>query len=152
MRPQFAETNSFTSPKNRKNNQLGGKLAGGASLAAMAVGLVLGGGVLTAPSAYALTGIVATGSGPGALTVSAPAPVTETNGDGINATNNSPGTDLTITATNVSGSDDGIEAVNDGTGNVSVTTTGLVTGTVGRGISARITMPVRRATSPFPLR
>ena len=96
-------------------------------MAALAAGLALGGGVLLAPSAYALTGIVATGSGPGALTVSAPAPVTETNGDGIQATNNSPGTSLTITATDVSGSEDGIDARNNGTGTLSVTSTGNVT-------------------------
>lgn len=98
-------------------------------MAALAAGLALGGGVLTAPSAYALAGIMATGSGPGPLTVSAPAVVTETNGDGINATNNSPGTDLTVTATDVSGSDDGIDARNNGTGALSVTSTGSVTAT-----------------------
>jgi hypothetical protein len=38
MRRKFAEKNSFTSPINRKNNQLGGKLAGGASLAALGAG------------------------------------------------------------------------------------------------------------------
>ena len=84
MRPKSTEAKLFTSPsnrKNRKNGQTGGKLAGGSSLAALAVGLVLGGGVLSAPSAYALSGILATGSGPGPLTVSAPAVVTETNGD-----------------------------------------------------------------------
>jgi hypothetical protein len=91
--------------------------------------LALGGGLLSAPSAYALTGILATGSGPGPLTVSAPAVVTETNGDGINATNNSPGTDLTITATDVSASQEGIDATNNGTGALSVTSTGSVTAT-----------------------
>jgi autotransporter family porin len=126
MRPKFAEKNSFTSPKNR---QFGINLSGGASLAALAAGLVLGGGVLSAPSAYALAGIMATGSGPGPLTVSAPAVVTETNGDGINATNNSPGTDLTVTATDVSASQDGIDATNNGTGALSVTSTGSVTAT-----------------------
>jgi hypothetical protein len=126
MRRKFIQENSFTSPKNR---QFGINLSGGASLAALAAGLVLGGGVLTAPSAYALAGILATRSGPGPLTVSAPAVVTESAGDGINATNNSPGTDLTITATDVSGSDDGIDARNNGTGALSVTSTGSVTAT-----------------------
>jgi hypothetical protein len=122
--------NSFISPTNSKHKPLGGKLAGGASLAALAAGMVLGGGLLTAtaPSAYALAGIVATESGPGPLTVSAPALVTESAGDGINAINNSPGTDLTITATDVSGSQDGIDARNNGTGALSVTSTGSVTG------------------------
>lgn len=128
MRRKFAEKNSFISSKNRKSRQFGINLSDGASLAALAAGLALGGGVLTAPSAYALTGIVATASGPGPLTVSAPAPVTETNGDGIKATNNSPGTDLTITATDVSGSQDGIDARNNGTGALSSTSTGTVTG------------------------
>jgi hypothetical protein len=108
MRTKFSEKNSFTPSKNHKNRQFGINLSGGASLAALAAGLALGGGVLTAPSAYALAGIVATGSGPGALTVSAPAVVTESAGDGIRATNNSPGTDLTVTATDVSGSEEGI--------------------------------------------
>lgn len=129
MQHKSPKTNSFTSRKNRKNSQPGGALAGGSSLAALAAGLVLGGGLLTAPATFALTGIVATGSGPGGLTVSAPAPVTESAGDGIQATNNSPGTDLTITATDVSGSDDGIDARNNGTGALSVTSTGSVTAT-----------------------
>ncbi len=46
MRPKSTEAKLFTSPsnrKNRKNGQTGGKLAGGSSLAALAVGLVLGG-------------------------------------------------------------------------------------------------------------
>ena len=135
MPTKFAEKNSFTSPINRKNKPLGGKLVGGSSLAALAAGLVLGGAVLTAPSAYALTGIVATGSGPGPLTVSAPAVVTESAGNGIYATNNSPGTDLTITATDVSGSDRGIDARNYGTGALSVTSTGTVTGSNFDGIN-----------------
>ena len=97
-------------------------------MAALAAGLALGGGLLTAPAAFALTGIVATGSSPGPLTVSAPAVVTESAGDGINATNNSPGTDLTVTATDVSGSDRGIDARNYGTGALSVTSKGPVTG------------------------
>jgi hypothetical protein len=128
MRPNFADTNSFTSPTNRKNTQFGGTLAGGSSLVALAAGLALGGGLLMAPAAFALTGIVATGSGPGPLTVSAPAVVTESAGDGIYATNNSPGTDLTVTATDVSGSNRGIDARNYGTGALSVTSTGTVTG------------------------
>ena len=133
MPTKFAEKNSFTSPANRKNKPLGGKLSGGASLAALAAGLALGGGVLSAPSAYALAGIVATGNGHGPLTVSAPALVTESNGDGIKATNY--GTDLTVTATDVSGSQDGIDARNYGTGELSVTSTGTVTGSTFDGIN-----------------
>jgi hypothetical protein len=129
MRPKSAAAKPFTSHTNRKNGQIGGKFAGSSSLAALAAGLVLGGGVLSAPSAYALSGILATGSGPGPLTVSAPDLVMETDGDGINATNNSPGTDLTITATEVSGSKDGIDARNNGTGALLVTSTGSVTAT-----------------------
>jgi hypothetical protein len=129
MRPKSAEPKLFSSHTNRKNGQIGGKFAGGSSLAALAAGLVLGGGVLTAPAAFGLTGgIMANGSG-GALTVTAPDLLTETNGDGINATNNSPGTDLTITATDVLGGQDGIDVRNNGTGALSVTSTGSVTGT-----------------------
>jgi hypothetical protein len=137
MRRKFPETNSFTSPTNRKNKQLGGTLTGGASLVALAAGLALGGGLLTAPAAFALTGIVATNTGPGALTVSAPAVVTESNGDGIYATNSSAGTDLTVTATDVSGSQDGIDARNYGTGDLSVTSMGTVTGSTFHGIYAK---------------
>ena len=137
MRPKSAAAKPFTSHTNRKNGQIGGKFAGSSSLVALAAGLVLGGGVLSAPSAYALSGILATGSGPGSLTVSAPAVVTESAGDGINATNNSPGTDLTITATDVSGSEDGIDARNDGTGALSITATGSVAGEDGYGIAAK---------------
>ena len=129
MCPRSSEAKPFTSHTNRKSGQIGGKFAGGSSMAALAAGLALGGGLLAAPSAYALAGILATGSGPGPLTVSAPAVVTETNGDGINATNNSPGTDLTITATDVSASQEGIDATNNGTGALSVTSTGSVTAT-----------------------
>ena len=128
MRHKFIEKNSFTSSKNHKNRQFGINLSGGASLAALAAGLALGGGVLTAPSAYALAGIVATNTGPGGLTVSAPAVVTESAGDGIRATNSSNGTNLNVDATEVSGSEDGIDARNDGTGQISVTATGSVTG------------------------
>lgn len=105
-------------------------------MAALAAGLALGGGVLTAPSAYALAGIVATNNGAGPLTVSAPAVVTETNGDGINATNSSNGSDLTVTATDVSGSQDGIDARNAGSGALTVSATGPVTGSSGFGIIA----------------
>ena len=136
MRTKPSEKNSFTSSENHKNRQFGINLSGGASLAALAAGLALGGGVLTAPSAYALAGIVASNSGAGPLTVSAPAPVSETNGDGINATNSSAGTNLTVTATDVWGSQDGVDARNNGTGSLSVTTTGAVNGATGRGIYA----------------
>lgn len=131
-----AATTLAVSANNRGNAKFSGMLSGGASLAALAAGLVLGGGLLTSQMATAqTTGIIATGSGPGALIVTAPADILEPSGDGINA-HSSSGTDLTITSTAVLGSLDGIDADNNGTGALSITSTGTVSGTNGQGISA----------------
>ncbi len=58
------------------------------------------------------------------------------NGDGIFANLDTEGDTLTISAASVSGADTGISARNEGTGNLSITTTGPVTGGAGYGIKA----------------
>src|SRR4051794_31535406 len=82
-------------------------------------------------------GIKAKNYGTGALTITATGTVTGTSGDGINARSGPNGTDLTIDAAAVSGGKYGILARKYGTGVLSVTTTGTVTGSNGAGISAR---------------
>ena len=81
-------------------------------------------------------GIAARNFGSGALSITATGTVTGTDYDGINATNSSNGTGLTINVASVSGGDNGIEALNDGSGALSITATGDVTGTNGDGINA----------------
>ena len=86
-------------------------------------------------------GIKARNFGTGALSVTATGAVTGTNGHGINARNSTSsssvvGTSLTISAAEVSGGSDGIRAENTGTGALSVTATGAVTGNY-EGINAK---------------
>jgi outer membrane autotransporter protein len=81
-------------------------------------------------------GIFARNFGSGALSVTATGDVTGTSGSGIEADNNTNGTDLTVSAATVSGAYDGIKARNFGTGALSVTATGAVTGTSANGIYA----------------
>ncbi|WP_109354082.1 hypothetical protein [Sphingorhabdus sp. EL138] len=81
-------------------------------------------------------GIEASNEGAGALTITATGTVTGTNLDGIFAINTSNGTDLSISAANTSGDTNGIFAFNDGTGALSITSTGTATGTNGDGIDA----------------
>ena len=83
-----------------------------------------------------VTGIHAENQGAGATRVTATAAVTGTSGTGIYATGSAATTDLTVVATAVSGGFRGIDAFNRGTGNTSVTATGLVTGTADAGINA----------------
>ena len=74
--------------------------------------------------------IVAVNNGTGALSVTATGDVTAANVErtfGINAINNSAGTDLTVAAANVTASKYGVVASNSGTGALSITTTGVVT-------------------------
>ena len=77
-------------------------------------------------------GIDARNLGSGALSITATGAVTVnttgTNTTGIYAYNGINGTDLTIHAADVSGGADGISAANFGSGALSITTTGLVTG------------------------
>jgi len=82
-------------------------------------------------------GIFAINHGPGALSITSSGNVSGAAGRGIYANNNSlAGTDLTIAAAGVSGSTDGIFAINRGTGALRITTSGNVSGAAGRGIYA----------------
>jgi autotransporter family porin len=81
------------------------------------------------------TGILALNSGTGALTVTSTGTATGgTDYSGIQATNTTNGTSLTISAVNANGGFAGIRARNLGSGNQSVTVTGTVTGGFGQGI------------------
>ncbi|MEJ6595137.1 hypothetical protein, partial [Parasphingorhabdus sp.] len=82
-------------------------------------------------------GIFARNYGTDALSVTSTGAVTGTSGDGIRAFNDTPGTDLTVSAAAVSGGKYGILANNAGTGALSVTATGDVSGTSEKGIYAR---------------
>jgi len=85
-------------------------------------------------------GIFARNYGSGALTIAANGDVTGTNSDGVYAKNNAGGTDLTVTTgagAAVIGGDNGIFARNDGTGALTVTANGDVTGADIYGIYAR---------------
>jgi len=122
-----------------------GTLSSSVSLSAFAVSIALGGGLLMAPIAAAqtvtlsgeqtstqtLTGaplVVQTNNTLGIVTTSGSALVlTGTNGTSLNDSN----------ASTITGATDGINARNDGTGAMSVTLTGAVTGTASRGIYAR---------------
>lgn len=75
-----------------------------------------------------LTGIDATNTGSGALTITNNGTVTGTTRTGIYANNSSAGTDLTINAADVTGGYRGITASHNGTGALNITTTGAVTG------------------------
>ncbi len=87
-------------------------------------------------------GIWAANYGSGALSITASGAVTGTlalpgiTSHGIYARNNGTGTDLTISAAEVTGGSDGIWARNDGSGALSITASGAVTGTSDFGISA----------------
>jgi autotransporter family porin len=83
-------------------------------------------------------GIYAENSGTGALSLTSTGTATGVSGNGIYAFNSSTGTNLTLTANNVTGGDYGIRAFNYGTGALSITSTGTATGTgvTSRGIYA----------------
>ena len=78
-------------------------------------------------------GINATNQGSGALTITTTGTVTGKSYDGIYARNGFYGTDLTITAKDVSGNYGGINATNQGSGALTITTTGTVEATGGEG-------------------
>ncbi len=82
-------------------------------------------------------GVDARNHGGGALSIIASGTVAGANGKGISATNAISGTDLSITAAAVSGATRGIYALNNGTGALSITANGTVTGTIQDGIYAR---------------
>jgi hypothetical protein len=85
-------------------------------------------------------GIYAYNAGTGALAITAGGDVAGEGRDGIwalNGGNYGPnGTDLTIETAGVTGAEDGIQARNSGTGAMSITTAGAVTGQAGDGIQA----------------
>jgi outer membrane autotransporter protein len=81
-------------------------------------------------------GIQAVNLGSGALSVTASGAVEGTRDDGLIADNSRYGTELTVDATAVTGGEDGIWARNRGTGVLSITATGDVTGASRYGISA----------------
>ena len=84
-------------------------------------------------------GIDADNEGSGALTITTTGTTTGGTGyDGINAYNSSSGTSVTINAATTTGGEDGIVALNYGSGALSITTTGTTTGTTGTGIVAAI--------------
>ncbi|SMR84129.1 outer membrane autotransporter barrel domain-containing protein [Aliiroseovarius halocynthiae] len=88
-------------------------------------------------------GIYVGAPGSGAITVTSTGTVSGGTGAGIsasgyyNATGETTGTDMTITAVNVSGGTDGITALHDGSGDAQITVTGTVTGGSGSGIRVR---------------
>lgn len=81
-------------------------------------------------------GIYARHSGSGALSIESSGPVIGATYDGIRAETEISGTDMTISTAAVSGEIQGIRATNRGTGVLSITATGQVTGHGSRGISA----------------
>ncbi|MDW6021409.1 autotransporter outer membrane beta-barrel domain-containing protein [Mesorhizobium sp. BAC0120] len=83
------------------------------------------------------TGISARQYGSGSVSIAASGTVKGTLGNGIFATSVAGTTDLTIAAADVAGGSTGIEAHHYGSGALSITDTGTVTGTNGLGIYAR---------------
>ena len=85
----------------------------------------------------AQSGIVATNSGGGAISINVNGTVTGVADDGISATNDGSGSGITITAGSVSGADSGINAVEGGSGAVRIAATGTVTGAAEEGVYAK---------------
>ncbi len=84
-----------------------------------------------------VNGIVSANLGIGALTVTSTGSTTGTVGNGIFAFLANPnGTDLTVNALDATGGENGISARNDGTGAVTVTSTGIASGGSADGIYA----------------
>lgn len=81
-------------------------------------------------------GIYANANGNGTLAITSTGVVKATRGKAIVATNSSNGRDLTISVVDVNGSSDGIAATHSGLGALSISTSGMVTGTSGYGIHA----------------
>ena len=82
------------------------------------------------------SGIVASNSGGGEISINVNGSVTGTADDGISATNDASGGGITINAGSVFGADSGIKAVESGSGAVSIVATGSVAGTAEEGIYA----------------
>lgn len=84
-----------------------------------------------------LAGIFTENYGSGALTITATGHVSGAADDGVYAYNSANGTNLTVEVGSASGYYDGIDALNFGSGHLTITATGDVSGTYGNGISAR---------------
>lgn len=111
-------------------NGLGIKATSGSSAGDLAISTVdVSGGT---------SGIYARNYGEGALSVTSTGNVSGASGRGIFAYNTSASSNLTVSATTVSGSDDGIYSYNRGSGSLSISATGAVTGTGRYGIAARL--------------
>ncbi len=82
-------------------------------------------------------GIEATHYGSGALTITSSGTVTGEEGSGIDARTGNKGTDLTIDVVDVIGGGYGIEADHDGSGALSLTSTGTISADFGDGIEVR---------------
>ncbi|GLU28066.1 autotransporter outer membrane beta-barrel domain-containing protein [Brucella sp. NBRC 12950] len=80
------------------------------------------------------TGIFANNGGTGALSITATGNVVGSDRDGINANNGNLSTDIAINVADVSGNEHGIYAWNEGTGSVSIVSTGQVSGANDHGI------------------
>jgi outer membrane autotransporter protein len=108
-----------------------GTLTGGGGYAALAASSAASGTdmIIEVVDATGATGIDANHLGTGDLTVTATGTVTGTAGDGINArnTDNADG-GVTVNANVVTGSDRGIDASNYGSGALTISATGAVTG------------------------
>ena len=85
----------------------------------------------------AQSGIAATNSGGGAISINVNGTVTGVADHGISAANDGSGSGITITAVSVSGADSGIKAVEDGSGAVRIAATGTVTGALEEGVYAK---------------
>lgn len=81
-------------------------------------------------------GIVVTNNGSGRLAITANGTTTAQNGIGIWANNSANSTDLSIAAVDVSAVDDGINAFNSGSGQLSISSTGTITAVNDKGIQA----------------
>ena len=82
-------------------------------------------------------GINAENTNGGAVSITTMGPVIGVDGTGLRSYNGPGGSDLTVSSADVSGGQSGIDAKNLGTGDLMISTTGLVTGGMGEGIEAQ---------------
>lgn len=82
-------------------------------------------------------GIEARNDGTGAMSITSTGTAEGSTFTGISATNGAYATDLAVDALNVLGGVNGISALNNGTGALTISSTGAITGTTGSGIIAR---------------
>ena len=86
--------------------------------------------------AGAVNGINAANSGSGATSITATGSVLGKTGNGVYALNGPNGTDLSITVNDVEGGTYGVRAIQDGTGDLTITSAGAASSAGGAGISA----------------